>query len=131
MGTFYFSRCLGLPRGRARIQGRGLQRFLSASEYHRMECREQGCVSGPRVRLLFHPVDMASSLSRLQDRSVAQPSRVCEAERNTPSPLLIGALRSASRTLRGLACLLYIFVKLVVSILNQRIHAFDNGASLR
>ena len=27
---------------------------------------------------------------------------MCEAERNTPSPLFIGALRSASRTLRGL-----------------------------
>ena len=50
---------------------------------------------------------------------------------NTPSPLFIGALRSASRTLRGLACLLYIFVRLVVSILHQRIHAFDNGGSLR
>lgn len=31
----------------ARIQGRGSQRFLSATEYHRMECREQGCVAGP------------------------------------------------------------------------------------
>ncbi len=30
----------------ARIQGRALQPFLSASECHRMECREQGCVSG-------------------------------------------------------------------------------------
>jgi hypothetical protein len=43
--TFYVALvCLG---GAVRIPDRVLRLFLSASEYHQMECREQGCVAGP------------------------------------------------------------------------------------
>lgn len=56
--TFYFSRCLGLPRSHNEDSRLNITAIFVASEYQQTECPEQGCVAAPcgrsgYLRVLF------------------------------------------------------------------------------